>query len=80
MVENGSISIQRIREVCHVAPEEDTGASEGSSKLSPKDSWPSKGSVVFQDVSLKYRWVLASRCTPGVNCFAEKISSQLFVI
>jgi len=57
MVENGTISVQRIREVCLIAPEEDTGSKAGLSKLTQKESWPSKGSVVFQDVSLKYKYV-----------------------
>ena len=62
MMENAVVSIRRIREIAVLEPENDTGAdgvvvtpSNPDKEIEKKRQWPYHGSLVFQDVSLRYR-------------------------
>lgn len=55
-LENAVVSMRRIYEMATLTPENDPGA-DGAVIPSKKDLWPQHGSVVFEKVSLKYRYV-----------------------
>lgn len=69
-MENGTVSIARIQEIVEL-PGEDQGGSLPVSKLSK--GWPAHGSIVFDDIKLRYAWVLHS----VYFAFITKIISQL---
>lgn len=58
-LENSIISIRRIHEIATLEAEKDPGK-DGMLKPTKKDMWPQHGSIVFNDVSFKYRWVTIS--------------------
>ncbi|KAF8312113.1 P-loop containing nucleoside triphosphate hydrolase protein [Clavulina sp. PMI_390] len=53
-LENGTVSIRRIHEIVDTTPENDPGA-DSVVVPSKKDLWPQHGSLVFKDVTFKYR-------------------------
>lgn len=55
-IENGSISLRRIHEMATLQPERDSQATD-IVVPSKKGMWPAKGSIVFEEFSMKYRCV-----------------------
>lgn len=55
-LENSTVSIRRIHEIASLEPEKDPG-NEGAVIPTKKDVWPQHGSVVFKDLTFKYRRV-----------------------
>jgi ABC-type bacteriocin/lantibiotic exporter with double-glycine peptidase domain len=55
-MENGTISIVRLQEIVELPTENDGEALSVASKKA--ETWPSQGSVVFDDVKLQYGYGL----------------------
>ncbi|KAJ7734086.1 P-loop containing nucleoside triphosphate hydrolase protein [Mycena metata] len=53
-LENGGVAIARIEEYANLAPEEKNDHS-SETKLDALSAWPSSGSLVFSDFSMRYR-------------------------
>ena len=66
------MSIKRIHELATLEPEKDPGA-ETMAVPTKKDLWPQHGSIVFNEVSLKYRCV---RYNLGRTARVDTVSSE----
>jgi len=55
-VENDSVSMSRIHEVASLPAEEDPGkAATSVEKEAENGAWPAAGSIVFHDVTMRYK-------------------------
>lgn len=56
-IENGTVSLERIHDIVSLPPEDNRVPNKGMSPTSIEKQWSPMGSVVFQDVTLRYRQV-----------------------
>ena len=56
-IENGTVSLERIHDIVSLPPEDNQVPNKGMSPTSIEKQWSPMGSVVFQDVTLRYRQV-----------------------